>query len=156
MTDIDDETARTWWAWEWTQGDLGDDMDEALAEACGGDKDEAEAFAAYLCEFPDVLNDRHGLGPRVYTAEDVRAIAAEAQARTYDYWDEIAIEWIEDHGGGETMAMLHHAADAAEDDVLNQIIVTLGRQLADSDGAYWFFHTGLLSDGLVYCFKRPS
>lgn len=148
--DETDEPVPSWAAWEWSQVGLSEEMRDALIEACSGDEAEAEAYAAYLCKFPTVLDEDAD-----YTAEQARLLAQEAELLTYDHWDDIADEWIKDHGGEEVMTMLYSVADDNEDAVLKQVTATLGRQLAESDGMHWFFETGLLLNGLIYCFKRP-
>lgn len=144
------EPTPAWDAWAWTQDELPEDMDDAFSEACAGDETEAEAYAAFLRQFPHVLDNDQD-----YTAEEVRTIAWNAEAVMYDSWSTIADAWYYDHGGESTIMALHGVADDDEDDVLKVLIAKHGREIAAADTQHWFFETGLLTGGVVYCFKRP-
>lgn len=136
----------------WVLEPLPDDIDDALNEACGGDETDTEAFAAFFREFAWSFTGEY------YTADEVYEMAnTSVSGRTYDSWAAVATEWIEDDTGRVDMerAMMR-AADPEQETVIKLVIDQIGQSIAENDERYFWYETGLLVNGRIYCFTKPA
>lgn len=132
----------SWWQ-EWP---LPEELREALLDACGGDDADAEAYAAYFREFADK--------DVPYTADRIASAGSGALARTFNSWEEVGDDWFEQAGDTHVIDILRGVADDEETTMLDQLIKQVGLQYGKRDSE-WFYESGLLADGLIYCFNRP-
>lgn len=128
---------------------------EELHAASALDEEAIEAGLAFLAHFatdPWVAQDR-----RLYTAEQVATLIEDQIVTSYNDWAQIADLWFDDHGGDETVTSLSAIARRlGHQDVWFEILTQAGRDLADADRErYWWYESGLLATGHVFCFTRP-
>lgn len=142
----EDLTETEYDAVQWQEWPLRDEVQEALLEACDGDDENMEAYAAYFREFADK--------DRPYTAQQVKTMGENAFIIRYDDWESVGDEWIADTSGTALIDTLMGVADDHQTTVLHELVKQVGRTYAPRKSEWWY-ETGLLADGLIYCFNRP-
>lgn len=130
----------------WVFKPVPEEMADALLDACDGNQADAEAYAAYFREFADK--------DEWYTAERIAAAGSNALARTFNSWEEVGDEWLYDHGGTSTVDIFTGVADDEEKTMLHHLVKKVGLTYGPRESEWWY-ETGLLVDGGLYCFNRP-
>jgi hypothetical protein len=130
----------------WAAEPMPEELADALLDECSGDGDEAEAYAAYLREF----GDRDGW----YSANQIWTTANQAEVAFYSDWETVGDNWLHDQGSTDVIDTLMGVADDDEKTMLHHLVKQIGLKYGPR-AEEWWYETGLLASGVVYCFKRP-
>jgi hypothetical protein len=130
----------------WVHEPMPEELADALLDECSGNTEDVEAYTAYFREFADK--------DEWYSAERIMTAGSNALARPFNSWEEVGDEWLYDHGGTGTVDTLMGVADDEEKTVLHHLVKKVGLQYGPRESEWWY-ESGLLADGLLYCFNRP-
>jgi hypothetical protein len=139
---------------QWADGDYRNVyLGELLVAETDLSEAEAETIIAYLGE---VDHDFTGKKSKWYSGE-IADYYRDRLVRTYERWEDVGEQWIEQHcPNGLLTFMVNAADDIGNKTELHEIIAQVGRKIARNNTANeWWYETRYLVDGLVVAMRRP-
>lgn len=144
-SDIEDST-KQWPFAMWAQWPMAEELLDDLMDACGGDPEETEAYAAFFRQFADAKE--------WYTAAQVQQLGENAHSIRYPDWEAAGDHWLFDHDNQAIIDTLLGVADSDQKTVVHELVAQLGRKYAPRESEWWY-ETNLLADGDIFVFNRP-